>query len=403
MKQFDIPVAYRSTLISEIKNLRKQNDKLKADFSPTELDFGPVVFYIARHFGFCYGVENAIEIIYKVIQEHKGQRIFLLSEMIHNPLVNQDLMEQGVQFIQDTSGNMLMEWEDLKAEDVVVIPAFGTTVEIEEKLKSLGVQMKTYDTTCPFVEKVWKRSAKLGEDQFTIVIHGKAKHEETRATFSHAKEFGPAVIVQNLKEAEALAKYINKEKSPEAFYEEFKGKYSEGFNPEKDLKSLGVVNQTTMLATETQEIADFLKSETIQENGEGFFADTRDTLCYATSDNQKAVYGMLEKPADFAFVVGGYNSSNTSHLVELCEEKLTTYHISTHEEIKEDGSVHSYKFREDSFQTTAHFIPSKEKVKILITGGASCPDVVVDKVIAKTLSFFPNALSPEQVTQGLFN
>ncbi len=132
MKQFDIPVAYRSTLISEIKNLRKQNDKLKADFTPTELDFGPVVFYIARHFGFCYGVENAIEIIYKVIQEHKGQRIFLLSEMIHNPLVNQDLMEQGVQFIQDTSGEMLMKWEDLKADDVVVIPAFGTTVEIEQ-------------------------------------------------------------------------------------------------------------------------------------------------------------------------------------------------------------------------------------------------------------------------------
>ncbi len=242
----------------------------------------------------------------------------------------------------------------------------------------------------------------MGQDNFTIVIHGKAKHEETRATFSHAKEFGPAVIVQNLKEAQALAKYINKEKSPEDFYEEFKGKYSEGFNPEKDLKSLGVVNQTTMLATETQEIADFLKSETIQENGEGFFADTRDTLCYATSDNQKAVYGMLEKPADFAFVVGGYNSSNTSHLVELCEEKLTTYHISTHEEIKEDGSIRSYKFREDTFLETPQFIPSKEKVKILITGGASCPDVVVDKVIAKTLSFFPNALSPEELTQVSF-
>jgi len=397
MKKFEIPEFYKSPLINHIKSTRKADDRLKTDFTPTKLDFGPVVFYLARHFGFCYGVENAIEIVYKVLSEHEGKRIFLLSEMIHNPSVNQDLMENGIQFLMDTTGKQLIPWEDLTAEDVLVIPAFGTTVEILAKIEAIGMKTHTYDTTCPFVEKVWKRSYKLGVDDYTVVIHGKASHEETRATFSHSSQSAPSVIVQNLNEAKELAKYIRKEKNKTSFYEEFKGKFSAGFDPDLHLQKIGVVNQTTMLATETQEIADYLKKEITAVFDSESFADTRDTLCYATSDNQKAVYGMLDQEADLAIVVGGYNSSNTSHLVELCEEKLKTYHISSAKEIQNSGAIRHFKFRTKEFFEEEKFIPQKEKVTILVTGGASSPDSVVEDVIDKIVSLFEFAKSKEEL------
>ena len=158
MKQFDIPNFYRSPIISKIKDARKSEDPRKKDFSPTKLDFGSVRFIIARHFGFCYGVENAIEIAYKTIEENPGKRIFLLSEMIHNPGVNLDLQSRGVQFLMDTSGNHIFNWDDLKKDDIIIIPAFGTTLEIQKKLSELGIDAYKYNTTCPFVEKVWNRS-----------------------------------------------------------------------------------------------------------------------------------------------------------------------------------------------------------------------------------------------------
>lgn len=399
MKKFEIPEFYKSPLINHIKSNRKADDRLKTDFTPTKLDFGPVVFYLARHFGFCYGVENAIEIVYKVLSEHEGKRIFLLSEMIHNPSVNQDLVENGIQFLMDTSGKQLIPWEDLTAEDVLVIPAFGTTVEILSKIESIGMKTHTYDTTCPFVEKVWKRSYKLGVDDYTVVIHGKASHEETRATFSHSSQSAPCIIVQNLDEAKQLATFIRKEKDVTLFQEMFKGKFSIGFDPEIHLQKIGVVNQTTMLATETQEIADYLKKEITKVYSSESFADTRDTLCYATSDNQKAVYGMLDQEADLAIVVGGYNSSNTSHLVELCEEKLKTYHISSAKEIQESGSIRSFKFRAKVFEEKDSFLPQKEKISILVTGGASSPDSVVEDVIDKIVSLFDSVKSKEELMQ----
>src|SRR5688500_8779715 len=155
MKTFNVPIIYRSPLISAVKNNRKQQDKMKKDFTPTLLDFGPLKIYLARHFGFCYGVENAIEISFRTIDENPGKRIFLLSEMIHNPQVNQDLIERGVQFLQDTQGKQIIPFKELSAEDVVIIPAFGTTLEIENELNSLGITTQKYNTTCPFVEKVW--------------------------------------------------------------------------------------------------------------------------------------------------------------------------------------------------------------------------------------------------------
>ncbi|HTG56672.1 MAG TPA: hypothetical protein VL943_10420, partial [Niabella sp.] len=159
MKQFEVPVFYRSSLISTIKKLRKEKDKLKKDFSPTLLNFGPVQIYLARHFGFCYGVENAIEIAFKTVEENPGKRIFLLSEMIHNPQVNADLSRHGVQFLQDTYGKELISFDDLTSDDIVLIPAFGTTLAIEKRLNDIGIPTEKYNTTCPFVEKVWNRSA----------------------------------------------------------------------------------------------------------------------------------------------------------------------------------------------------------------------------------------------------
>ncbi len=259
MKSFVIPEIYKSNIIGKIKEARRSKDKLKKDFTPTVLDFGSVKFLIARHFGFCYGVENAVEIAYKTIKENPDKRIFFLSEMIHNPDVNADLLSQGVQFLMDTKGNQLIDWQELKPEDAVVVPAFGTTIEIQQQLSSLGIDPYKYDTTCPFVEKVWNRAGQIGERGYSIVVHGKPKHEETRATFSHSKQNAPTVVVNDIKEAERLAKYITRELPKEQFYIDFDGQYSEGFDPERDLERIGVVNQTTMLASDTQGIADYLK------------------------------------------------------------------------------------------------------------------------------------------------
>src|SRR5574338_59234 len=403
MKKFDIPNFYRSSFITKIKNSRKDFDPRKKDFTPTILNFGSVRFFIARHFGFCYGVENAIEIAYKTIEENPGKRIYLLSEMIHNPGVNNDLEKRGVKFLMDTSGRHLVEWSELSKDDIVIIPAFGTTLEIEKKLNEIGINPYTYNTTCPFVEKVWNRSEQLGKDDFTIIIHGKSYHEETRATFSHSKTTAPAVIVRDIKETKLLASFILGEKSEEEFYKTFAGKLSDGFDYKNDLQKVGVVNQTTMLATETQAIADLLKETMIKkygiENLKKHFADTRDTLCYATNDNQEATYGLLKEKADFAIVVGGYNSSNTSHIVELCEEKLPTYFISSEEKILSDKSILHFDLHKHSEIKTDNFLPSKDVVDIILTSGASCPDAVVEAVLRKIHSFFPTAKNVDEVIE----
>lgn len=322
MKTFNVPEFYRSPIISRIKQYRKIQDPRKKDNSPTLLDFGPVQYYIARHFGFCYGVENAIEISFKALDENPGKRIFLLSQMIHNPDVNKDLTERGVQFLQDTSGKQLIPFNTLTPEDVVIIPAFGAPLSILAELEARNIRTEAYNTTCPFVERVWKKSETIGKDNFTIIIHGKYNHEETRSTFSRSDKHSKAIIVRDLEEAKLLGDYISGKKDLKQFAEDFKGKYSASLNPATDLERVGVINQTTMLATETQEIADYFKQVMIDkygiENSALHFADTRDTLCYATNENQDATYGLLETDADLAIVVGGYNSSNTSHLVELC-------------------------------------------------------------------------------------
>ena len=403
MKNFDIPNIYRSPIIGTIKKNRKELDPKKKDFSPTIVDFGPVQFHLARHFGFCYGVENAIEISYRAIEENPNKNIYLLSQMIHNPTVNDDLQAKGLKFIMDTQGNQLIAWDDISSDDVVVTPAFGTTIEIQELLEKKGVSLQTYDTTCPFVTRVWKKAESIGKKDFTIIIHGKYRHEETRATFSHSNQNAPSLVILDMEEAKVLAEFISGKREKEAFYKIFKNKYSEGFDPEKDLVKIGVVNQTTMLASETEEISEFLKSAIVERYGEEnyktHFADTRDTLCYATNENQKATYGLLEEEADLAIVVGGYNSSNTSHLVELCEEKLPTYFIKTEEEILSQDLIQHFHYGTKEMLQTHNFLPEKDKLKIILTSGASCPDAIVDKVLQKLLSYFEGARSIESVLE----
>ncbi len=208
MRQFEIPSYYKSDIVGKVKNFRKDSDPRKKDFTPTRLDFGNLEIYISRHFGFCYGVENAIEIAYKALDENQGKNIYLLSQMIHNPAVNSDLESRGIQFMQDTEGRQLLSWDILKSDDIVIIPAFGTTLEIEKLLSEKGIEIQRYNTTCPFVEKVWNRSEKLAAEDHTLVIHGKYNHEETRATFSHTSAHTHAVIVQDMHEVEKLAKCI---------------------------------------------------------------------------------------------------------------------------------------------------------------------------------------------------
>lgn len=392
MKNFEVPTGYRSSLITAIKQKRKAEDKLKKDFTPTELDFGKVKVYLARHFGFCYGVENAIDIAYRTIEENKGKRIYLLSEMIHNPQVNADLTNRGVQFLQDTLGKELIPLNELTKDDIVIIPAFGTTLELEEKLKAKGIAIEQYDTTCPFVEKVWNRSEQIALKGYSIIIHGKPKHEETRATFSHTSAHTPTLIVNDIEETKVLARIISGELPIDYFYDFFVNRFSADFNPNIHLNKIGVVNQTTQLATDTQAISDYLKQVILKkfgtENLADHFADTRDTLCYATNDNQSAVIGLLQTEADLAIVMGGKNSSNSSHLVELCEQKLPTYFIDDARKIIDANQIEKTNWKNKQTEIVSNFLPDKTPIRILMTSGASCPDAVVESVIKKIVGFY---------------
>jgi 4-hydroxy-3-methylbut-2-enyl diphosphate reductase len=321
--------------------------------------------------------------------------------MIHNQEVNDDLQQRGIKFIMDTDGKQLIPWDFLQKEDIVIIPAFGTTVEIEQLLLDKGIEVQQYNTTCPFVEKVWNRAERLGAENHTIIIHGKPKHEETRATFSHSSRSAASVIVRDMEDALRLGQYVLGSKTKEEFYRDFSGKYTEGFEPEKDLQRVGVVNQTTMLATETQAIADYFKQLMINKYGGEYlkehFADTRDTLCYATNDNQNATYELLETDADLAIVVGGYNSSNTSHIVELCERKFPTYFINSEREMISNKEIHHFNYGRKEKVITKDFLPQKNVVKIVLTSGASCPDTLVDRVLLKIVDFYNPVKTVDQV------
>ena len=395
---------YRSPVIRRVKEANKITDPRKKDLTPTTLDFGPVTFLIPRHFGFCYGVENAIDIAYKTVDQNPDKDIYLLSEMIHNPTVNEDLLKRGVKFLFDTDGTVRIPIETLDSDDIVIVPAFGTTIEIQEKLQKRGIDPYQYNTTCPFVEKVWKRGSQLGRKGYSLVVHGKHQHEETRATFSQSADHSPVVVVLNPEEAQILADILTEKRPLEDFETHFGHKSTEGFNPLKHLEYFGVINQTTMLATETQQVMDILKKAAAERFGESnvldHFADTSDTLCYATNENQSATYALADAEPDLAIVVGGYNSSNTMHLVEILEHNCPTFHIRDSGEFESPACIHHFNQWKKEMVESADWLPTEKKgLKIALTSGASCPDVIVDEVLLKILDYYPESRSVEEVLE----
>jgi len=392
-RDFLIPELYQSEIIKTVKNARQILDPRKKDRKASVLDLGPVRFLIPRHFGFCYGVENAIDIAYRTVEQHPDKNIYLLSEMIHNPTVNKDLEARGVRFLFDTDGTERIPVSSLHPDDIVIVPAFGTTVEMQQKLEQQGIDPYQYDTTCPFVIKVWNRGKQLGKKGYSLVIHGKHRHEETRATFSHSSGQAPCVVVLNPEEAHILADILLERRPLSDFDTYFGMKCTEGFHPLEDMKRFGVINQTTMLASETREVMEILKRAVVQKQGEAdvemHFADTSDTLCYATNENQAATYALLEEQADLALVVGGYNSSNTMHLVELLEERFPTYHIRDASEIKSQREIHHFnQWKKEVLKTMTWMPKTNGPMTIALTSGASCPDALVDEVLLKVASYF---------------
>jgi 4-hydroxy-3-methylbut-2-enyl diphosphate reductase len=278
-------------------------------------------------------------------------------------------------------------------------------LETEAKLKALGIDPLKHNTTCPFVEKVWNRSAQLGAKDYSVVIHGKAAHEETRATFSHTAQGAPAVIIKDMDEAQLLGRIILGEVPSSQFAERFGARCTPDFDPAKDLQRIGVVNQTTMLATETQAIADHLKQVMAKKYGDAqlkdHFADTRDTLCYATNDNQDATNELLKVEADLALVVGGYNSSNTSHLVELLEQKFPTYFINGEKELLNASEIEHFNYPEHRLEQSLNWLPGKRPLTMILTSGASCPDTLLDRVMLKVLTMVEGVKDPETVVEAL--
>ncbi len=400
-RKFNVPDAYASSIVSTVKSARGAADPRKRDLSPSVLDFGPLRFKIARHFGFCFGVEHAIDIAWRALEENPGRRIFLLSEMIHNPRVNGDLRAAGVHFLRTTTGEQLIPFEALVPDDVVIIPAFGASLEVESKLAECGVDTMTYDTTCPFVEKVWNKSERIGRGGYTVIIHGKRYHEEMRATFSRASQNAPAVVVRDLREAEYLARLVRGEVDGDFFFDRFRDKYSPGFDPRRDLQRIGVVNQTTMLATETQAIARLLREAILDRYGEAElshrFADTSDTLCYATNENQNATLQLIESGGDVGIVVGGYNSSNTTHLVDLCAEKMPAYFVRDATEIVSPETIRHFDPQAKEIQVANGWLPSRRPLDIVLTAGASCPDALLDEVISKMIGWMEHVRAIEDV------
>lgn len=396
MKHFSIPNLFKSELISGVKYHRRIKDRMRKDMSPYVFDFGTICFYLPRDFGFCYGVEQAIEIIYQALEEHPDKRIFVLSELIHNPQVNHNLRARGVDFLQNTLGEELINFNELRDNDVVIIPAFGTDINTEKILQELQVKLIRYDTTCPFVEKVWNAASKLGKQQYTIIIHGKYQHEESRATFSRAcLNNQPCLIIRDMQEAKLLAKYILQELPEQQFFQDFQGKYSPNFSPKKDLARIGVINQTTMLASETIAISNFLKNtiEKISTSIESF-ANTQDTLCYATNNNQSALASALKiANLDLAFVIGGRKSSNTTNLFRYSEASgLPTFFIESEQNIISPSQVLHFDYRtnqENICNIPTLFTKARNILTIL---GASCPDKMAELVMEKILSF---QISPE--------
>ena len=419
---------YQSTLCAAIKALARRHERSAA--APVPLDFGPVRYVLPSHFGFCLGVKNAIERAYETLAENPGRRVFMLSELIHNPFVNEDLLRRGLRYLQSdrgvpftVSGRKVcaaapatpddpLRWDVLHPEDIVIIPAFGATDDDKRRLVRRGLAVCAHDATCMLVEKVWKAARAYGREGYTVVIHGKHEHEETKATFANTRRHAPAVIVRNLAEAAALADLLprrHEAAAQTAFEQTFAGRFTDHFTVARDLERVAVVNQTTLLVNETREIIAHLRAAYAAACGSdlpgapervGGHGRT-DTLCYATQVNQDALGRALAEPLDAAFVIGGKNSSNTYQLHRLCEERLgrLAFFIQSEADIRSLDEVNHYVFpaHQPGSPAGGHHEPRAlwpgedfaRPRRILITGGASCPDGLIQAVIARINTLFP--------------
>jgi 4-hydroxy-3-methylbut-2-enyl diphosphate reductase len=355
--------------------------------SDNTLEAGGLSIRLAREFGFCYGVERAVDYAYQTRARFPDRRVFLAGEIIHNPHVNTRLREMGVEILIAREG--VFDYSTVRAEDVVILPAFGVTVSDFQELRALGCTL--VDTTCGSVLNVWKRVESYGRDGFTALIHGKYYHEETRATASQLERFaeGRYAIVRDMEEARIVCDYIRGAASRDAFMERFLASVSAGFEPDRDLKRIGVANQTTMLARESLAIAEEVGATIERVHGAGYRTEhfrTFDTICSATQDRQDAVKELLKEPLDLMIVVGGFNSSNTISLAMLCAEAVPTFHIEDPSSINvEAGRIHhrGIGLRHEELHTEG-WLPDGS-LRIGLTAGASTPNNKIGETVAALL------------------
>ena len=361
--------AYQSSLIQE---LRANNYMMKR---------GHVTIKMAQSFGFCWGVERAVAMAYETRQHFPTENIWITNEIIHNPSVNQHLKNMNVEFIPVENG--IKDFSVVNSGDVVILPAFGASVQEMQILNEKGC--KIVDTTCPWVSKVWNTVEKHKKRDYTSIIHGKYNHEETVATSSFADKY---LIVLNYKEAEYVSNYILNGGNREEFLVKFKNAYSQGFDPDQDLIQIGIANQTTMLKTETEQIGKLFEHTMMKKYGPDQLNQhfqSFNTICDATQERQDAMIGILDEPLDLMVVIGGFNSSNTTHLQEMAIEKgIPSYHIDCAERILSDNRI-EHKPLGKSLEIQENWLPDGE-VLVGITSGASTPDKVVEEVIERILA-----------------
>ena len=347
------------------------------------INVGDTTVRLAKQFGFCYGVERAIDLAYAARKVFKDRRLFIVGEIIHNPEVNQQISSLGIKNL--TGKNKQADIVDLTPDDVVIVPAFGTELSIQQQIKDRGCQI--VDTTCGDVMSVWKRVRKYASESATSIIHGKAEHEETKATSSRALGDGKGhyLVVLTLAETDYVCEYIRRGGDKQAFLEKFHGGYSPGFDPDVHLKTIGVANQTTMLRGETEEVQRRIRQAISDRDGPELGAKNFrffDTICGATQERQDALKELLNVPLDLLLVVGGYNSSNTSHLAEMGEEKLPTYFVLNSSRLLSVTEIKHYDLHAKTEVVAKDWLPQGPAV-IGITAGASCPNNLIEETLLR--------------------
>jgi len=369
--QAEVADHYRSSVV----------EKVRAAGSSLTIDHTTI--HLAKQFGFCYGVERAIDLAYASRRVFPENRIFLIGEIIHNPEVNRQLEQMSI--VSLPWREMDEQYEDLGEDDVVIVPAFGAPVSFMDKVEAQGCM--TVDTTCGDVMKVWKRVRGFARDGVTSIIHGKADHEETRATASRAMGQdgkGHYLVVLTLDDVDYVCRYLADGGDREAFLERFAGCTSEDFDPDRDLEQVGVANQTTMLKSETEEIQRRVQAAVEKRDGHSDNFSVFDTICGATQERQDALFELLKRDMDLLLVVGGYNSSNTSHLVEIGEKELPTFFIRSAEcLISLEEIVHYDLEQNQEVNSSSNVFATEGDVTIGITAGASCPSNLIEDAILK--------------------